>query len=127
LRALRETRPTIVHFAGHARTDGIFLIGEDGQPIEITRGPLLETFQATASSVQIVVLNGCMTDQMAQALCEFVPVCVGTTAAIEDTAARMFSVGFYGALACGESAAGAYLQGKAAMRLTGTEDRQVPH
>lgn len=127
LRALRDTKPAIVHFAGHARTDGIYLVNDDGLPTRVTGDKLLTTFKAAASSVQIVVLNGCMTDRLAQALCELVPVCVGTIAAIEDRAARMFSVGFYGALACGESAARAYLQGRAAMCLTGEDDHRILH
>jgi hypothetical protein len=90
LRALRETRPAIVHFAGHAKSDGIYLVNDGGPPAHVSRDTLLETFEAAASSVQIVVLNGCSTDQLAQALCEIVPVCVGTSAAIDDTAARMF-------------------------------------
>src|SRR6185436_12276180 len=105
LRALREVKPSIVHFAGHAHATGIFLTGEHGQPMQITREALQDTFGAAGRSVEIVVLNACATGDLAKALCELVPVCVGTFASISDGAARAFSVGFYGALASGESAA----------------------
>jgi hypothetical protein len=105
LRALREVKPSIVHFAGHAGTDGIYLMRDDGQPAHVTRDALRETFGAAGRSVQIVVLNGCSTDETAEALCELVPASVGTSAAIGDDAARAFGIGFYGALASSESAA----------------------
>jgi len=67
--------------------------------------------------VQIVVLNGCAMTDVGRALCEFVPICVGTLGTTGDDAARAFSVGFYGALASGESVARARLHGQAAMQL----------
>jgi hypothetical protein len=155
LRALRDVRPTIVHFAGHAGADGtdgadragedgppdratrdilpatlgggIYLTGDDGLPARVTRDKLLATVGAAGQSVQIVVLNACSTEDLAKALCELVPVCVGTSARIGDDAARMFSVGFYGALASGESAERACLHGKAAMHLVATGDHDRPH
>src|SRR5512140_1158757 len=74
LRALRDVKPTIVHFAGHAGTDGIYLTGEDGQLARVTRDTLVATFGAAGRSVQTVVLNGCSTESLAESLCEFVPV-----------------------------------------------------
>jgi NACHT domain len=117
LRALRAVEPSIVHFVGHPQTDGIYLTSDSGQPMQITTEALHATFGAAGRSVQIVVLNGCATEELAAALCDLVPVCVGTQASISDEAARAFSVGFYGALASSESAAQACLQGKAAMYL----------
>jgi hypothetical protein len=127
LRALRDVKPTIIHFAGHAESDGIYLAGEDGLLARVTRETLLATFGAAGQSVQIVVLNGCSTERLAEALCEFVPVCVGTSEAIGDDAARVFSIGFYGALAAGESAARACLHGNAAMRLAADSNFDQPH
>ncbi|HWO21035.1 MAG TPA: NACHT domain-containing protein, partial [Kofleriaceae bacterium] len=120
LRALRAVRPSIVHFVGHAQTDGIYLTADDGRPMQVTREALHATFGAAGQSVQIVVLDGCATDDLATAICELVPVCAGTPAPISDEAARAFSVGFYGALASSESAARACLQGEAAMHLAVT-------
>src|SRR5262245_1867906 len=68
LRALRDVKPAIVHFAGHASTEGIYLTGEDGLPTHVNRDTLLTTFGAAGQSVQIVVLNGCSTDSLARAL-----------------------------------------------------------
>ena len=126
LRALRRIKPSIVHFVGHARADGIYLTAGDGRPVQVTRDALHVTFGAAGQSVQIVVLNGCATDDLAAALCDFVPVCVGTSGTLSDEGARAFSIGFYGALASSESAARACLQGKAAMHLAVTGHHAPP-
>jgi 3',5'-cyclic AMP phosphodiesterase CpdA len=126
LRGLRDVRPTIVHFAGHADTDGIYLTGDGGAAVHVTRDTLLATFGAAGDSVQIVVLNSCATESLADALRDFVPVCVGTSAGLTDTAASMFSIGFYGALAAGVSVARAYLHGCAAMRFVPTGEHSKP-
>lgn len=126
LRALRDVRPSLVHFAGQATTEGVYLIDDRGQPVQVTRNTLIATFGAAGPLVKIVLLNGCATDSLAQGLCEVVPVCVGTSGAVRDVAARAFSVGFYGGLAAGESARRAYLQGKVAMQLMATGDHDQP-
>lgn len=119
---LREIRPTIVHFAGHADADGFYLTRASGAPAPVTGSVLTQMFGAAGSSVQVVVLNRCITEPLAEALCEFVPIAVGTSAAVPDEGARAFSLGFYGALASSESVANAFLQGKAAMGLDRSGD-----
>jgi hypothetical protein len=129
LRALREIRPSIIHFTGHTRAGGIYLAGANGRPAQVTRDALRQTIGAAGRSVQIVVLNGCATESLAKALCDFVPICVGAPASTGDAAARAFSVGFYGGLASGEPAARACLQGGAAMHLEvrGSHERPLLH
>jgi hypothetical protein len=124
LRALRRLKPSIVHFVGHAQADGIYLTDNDGRPMQMTRETMHATFGAAGRSVRVVVLDGCATDDFARALCDFVPVCVGTSPPITDAAARAFSLGFYGALADGESTASACSQGRAAMLLQATGDHE---
>ena len=126
LRALREVTPSIVHFAGHAQADGIFLAGEHGRPVQVTGEALFVTFGAAGQSVQIAVLSGCATDDLARALCDFVPVCVGTPASMGRERARAFGAGFYGALASSEPAARACLHGEAAMHLEPAGGRARP-
>jgi len=123
LRALREVKPSIVHVVGHEAIDGLHLVGDNGQPLQVTSDALHATFGAAGRSAQIVVLNGCATEDLAEALCDFVPVCVGTPASAHDDAVRAFSIGFYGALASSESAARARRHGEAAIRLAVAGDR----
>lgn len=128
LRELRTMKPSIVHFSGHPGIDGIYLEDERRRPRQVTPTALHDTFGAAGQSVQIVVLNGCGRSGVGQALCDFVPICVATSAT-RDAAARAFSVGFYGALASQEPVARASLQGRAAMSLvvTGEHDRPRIH
>jgi hypothetical protein len=125
LRALREVKPSIVHFSGHTGVEGIYLMDEGGRPAQVSRDALHATLGAAGRSVQIVVLNGCAIRGVAEALRDLVPVCVGTSPSTSDDAARSFSVGFYGALASNESVARACLHGEAAMKLEviGEHDR----
>lgn len=129
LRALRRIRPSVVQFSGNRGVDEIYLVQEDRRPAQVTLEALRVTFEAAGQSVQILVLNGCKVSGTAEALCDVVPVCVGTSPAIGDDAARAFSIGFYGALASGESAALACSQGGAAMALQviGQHDRPSLH
>jgi hypothetical protein len=126
LRALREVKPSIVHFSGPASVDGIYLADEHGRPARVTRDALRRTLGAAGQSVQIVVLNGCAEEDLGKALCDFVPVCAGTSISTGDAAARAFSIGFYGGLASSESVARACLQGGAAMHLEVTGDHAQP-
>src|SRR3954462_10895204 len=105
LRALRKLKPSIVHFVGHAQADGIYSTNNEGKPTQMTREAMLATFGAAGQSVRVVVLDGCATEDLAKSLCDFVPICVGTSPPIADGAARAFCLGFYGALADGESMA----------------------
>lgn len=124
LRALRKLKPSIVHFVGHTQADGIYLTDNDGRPMQMTRETMHATFGAAGQSVRVVVLDGCATDDLARALCDFVPVCVGTSPSISDAAARAFCLGFYGALADGEPTARACSHGRAAMLLQATGDHE---
>ena len=72
LRELRALRPAIVHFTGDAEGDGIWLVDHGGQPIRVGQDTLSTVFSAAGKSVQIVVLSGCATDSLADALCKLV-------------------------------------------------------
>jgi WD40 repeat protein len=154
LRALRELRPTVVHFSGHGgrgklgelrpdeaqRRDvvgevssldvafqpGLFFQDTDGRPQLVSTGALEETFKAAGDSVQLVVLNACYSDPQAEALAAHVDCVVGIVGSILDDAARYFAVGFYGGLGERQSVAAAYKQGRAAIRLVGFEDTDRP-
>jgi len=153
LRELRRLKPTVVHFSGHGgqrsadtvvpgkpsrdinldtdpvgrqRPNGLFFQGADGQAQLVTGQALQDTFGAAGASVQLIVLSACHSDQQADALRTYVDCVVGMTGAINDDAARHFSVGFYGGLGEGESIASAFRQGCAAISLEGLPDRERP-
>jgi hypothetical protein len=151
LRELRRLRPTIVHFSGHgggpldegrpqeatyrdaqlagARQDdapaALYFQSAD-RPRPVSIAALQDAFAAAGSSVQVVVLNACYSEQHAEALLAHVDCVVGIDGAISDDAARSFAIGFYGGLAEQESVAAAFRQGMAAISLDGLRDAARP-
>ncbi|TMQ20398.1 MAG: CHAT domain-containing protein [Deltaproteobacteria bacterium] len=120
LRELRKLRPSVVHYSGHANPQGLFVHATDGRARSLSIAALEKTFGAAGESVQIVVLNACYTEQLADALLGHVDCVVGTSGVIHDDAARSFAIGFYGGLGERESVAAAYKQGCAAVLLLGS-------
>src|SRR5262249_5184091 len=97
LRELRRLRPTIVHYAGQSDSDGLYLQASNGTGVQVVSpAALKETFGAAGSSVKLVVLNACYTEQQAEALLVHVRCVVGVAGSISSDAARNFAIGFYG-------------------------------
>lgn len=117
LRELRRYRPTLLHFACHGGTEGLYLEGEDGSPRALSADVLREVIDAVGIRIQLIVLNACNSIDLAASLSRHVPAAVGMTGAIHDVAARSFAAGFYGALGDGEPLSAAFHQGRVAIRL----------
>ena len=83
-------------------------------------------FDAAGPSVKLVILNACYSESQAAALLTHVDCVIGMHGSIHDDAARSFAIGFYGGLGERESAAAAYKQGCAAIRLEGLSDADRP-
>jgi hypothetical protein len=105
---IREKHTHIVHFSGHGNKDG-YLVVEDasGHAKELPRDAVRNLFHLANQDrrTYCVVLNGCHTLPLAQALVSepvAVPCAVGIKDAIDDDAAIAFADGFYNALARGE-------------------------
>lgn len=152
LRELRRLAPTVVQFSGHGgsrsragvtkmwsgrdvtpsagRADapchGLYFQGPHGQPRVVSVGALREAFGAVGSSVRLVTLNACYSEAAAEALLAHVDCVVGIAGSIGDTAARSFSIGFYGALGERASIDAAYRQACAAIPLEGCPDGDRP-
>lgn len=150
LRELRKLKPTIVHFSGHGQRDaeqrgpgsrpeiaglaataeharrGLTFQGANGQPQLVSPAALRQVFGAAGSSVRGVVLSACHSEVQAKAIVEYVDFAVGMGGSISDHAARSFAIGFYGALAGGESIDAAYHHGRAAIEVSGLREGEIP-
>lgn len=71
-------------------------------------------------------MNACYSESQAEALLVHVDCVVGMNGSIQDDAARSFAIGFYGGLGERESVEAAYKQGRAAIRLEGLRDGDLP-
>lgn len=117
LDGLNDHRPHIVHFSGHADRLGVWMENEagesDGHDVEFTL--LARLLGATDEPPRLVVLNACESIEAADALLQTVPLVIGMSDTIDDTAAIVFARSFYGALASAQSVATALEQAKVQM------------
>lgn len=95
-------KPLIVHFSGHGDSDGILARDDsvETQPV-ITLNALVQIFDKR--NIKLVVFNSCSSNEHAKKLAEVVPVTIGTTAVVEDLAAKWFSQAFYYSLGSGNT------------------------
>ena len=127
-RAMLEQLPQIVHFSGHGSEEGLFFEDTVGNSKLISHSALASLFRLLAQRVQIdcVVLNGCYSEGQAVAIAQHAPYVIGMRQSVEDDAAIEFAVGFYDALARGDSVEFAFESGKVAMELNGTGGEDLP-
>lgn len=93
----------IFHYGGHADEDELWLTNEaGGNQAFFSYG--LATFLGAQSSLRLVFLNGCATEDHAQLLLEAnIPATITTSRAINDSLAQRFATIFYQGLAGGAS------------------------
>jgi hypothetical protein len=97
--AMLDDPPTVVHFSGHGKQDGIVLRSESGGKQVVSGGALASLFGQFSPTVECVVLNLCWSEAQARAIHRHVPYVIGTNDRMPDDAALAFSRGFYKAYA----------------------------
>lgn len=120
---LNSVRPHIVHFSGH--TGEVFRLDDgeampDGHTIDFTS--LVRALIATHRPPELLVLNACGPLDRAAPVLPAVPVVIGLSDSILDTAAIVFSQQFYAAIASGQSVGAAFRHGKAKVEAVLLED-----
>jgi len=127
---LNDHRPHIVHFSGHADAFGVWMenaAGDgDGHDVDFTL--LARLLGATDEPPRLVVLNACESLEGAEDLLSTVPVVIGMSDSIDDTAAIVFARSFYAAVASAQSVVSALEQAKVQMVAASMLDPdQVDH
>jgi len=120
IRHVRAEKPNVIHFSGHGSKSGIILRNDAGgyQPIE---GKNLKRF-LEGRGIDLVVFNSCYSQDQADAIQDAVRTVIGTTAAVEDEAARRFTVAFYRSLGNGLCIREAFRDGSDAVAIHGLID-----
>jgi hypothetical protein len=126
IQALNETRPHVVHFSGHGRSEGLVLVGSDGGAHLVGAEALTKLFRVFRGDIRVVVLNACLTLGQAQAIAETVGCAIGTRDRISDDAATTFGAAFYSALAFGHSVQTAFEQARVALALEHPGEEETP-
>lgn len=141
---LRRHKPVVVHFSGHGyrsgerspdrgaahrdvtggldapgQEHGLIFADPEGRIRLISQAALVETLAVAKTSIKLVVLNACFTEELATALLTRVPCVVGVQGPIHDDAARHFSSGFYAGIGAGGSVEAAYSEGRLQIHLAG--------
>lgn len=127
--ALFAVKPHFVHFAGHGNVqeESIAVGDEYGYTHTIPIDGLVQAFQAAGRGVRCVVVNACSTERLAQALAATGLCVIGMRQPVRDRSAVRFSVGFYQAVADGQSIETAFGSGVAQLMMTPLgDDAQAP-
>ncbi len=125
--ALLRHQPAVLHFSGHGSDAGeIVLESDEGVELPVAPELLGALVRAIGSSVRLVVLNACWSDEQAEALAQAVGCVVGMRDEIEDDAAVEFSVGFYETLSYGRSVRAAFDAAVAGIDLQLLEGADIP-
>lgn len=115
LDGLNDVRPHIVHFSGHSGERSVqFDHGEitQNQGDIVDFALLVQALAATDQPPELLVLNSCDSLEGVSVVLPAVPVIIGMSDAVPDTAAIVFSQQFYAAIASGQSVGAALRQGK---------------
>jgi hypothetical protein len=106
-------RPVVVHVGGHgSRTGELVFADEGGRPFDVPTSALADLFASHAGRIRCVVLNGCYTSRLADAIAVHGPCVVGTSRAIPDPLAIEFAGAFYTAVANGRRFDEAFADGR---------------
>jgi tetratricopeptide (TPR) repeat protein len=122
--ALLAHQPHIVHFSdqGAGQTD---IMLENGESQLVSGETLAHFFKPFANRIKCVILNACFSALQASHIVKNVDFVIGMNQPIKDKAAIQFAIGFYEALAAGESIATAFELGRA--RIQGTMPGAMEH
>jgi hypothetical protein len=124
---LLRHRPQVVHFAGHGQgAAGICLGDEYGAPRTLSGDLLADLFAIVKPPVHVVLLNACKTLPTIEALHTIVDYVIGSSAAIQDDAAILFSSAFYGALANGATVTDAFDLGVIQLKVHAAPGAHLP-
>ena len=126
-RALLEHRPRIVHFCGHGTgEEGLVLEDDSGTSQLVSTSAIAGLFALFSEHVKCVVLNACFSEDQANAIAQHVECVIGMSRAIADHAAIEFAIGFYDAIAAGETYEVAFRFGCNAIELAGLPGHLTP-
>lgn len=120
---LTSVRPHILHFSGPA--GDMFRLDDDDGMSQGGGVDFISLVRAVAASRRppgLLVLNSCGSLRGARTVLPAVPVIIGLSESILDTAAIVFSQHFYATIASGQSVGAALRHGKAKMEAVLLED-----
>ncbi len=119
-------RPSIIHFSGHAQSNGLLFSTETNFYKEITEDLLKEIFNGIGAYARCIVLNACYAANQAKSISQQGPYVLGMNAPITDDAAIFLSKKFYRALSEGQDIEDAFSQTKTLLLDEFRNESKIP-
>jgi len=119
---ISKHKPDIVHISAHGENGSLEIAHGGEKPVRLT-SEILCAFLDIEPLPQLVYLNACNSESIAQDLIKKVPMAIGTTAPITNRAARKAAVNFYSRLLDGKSVESAFATGQ--MIINGLDNNTV--
>jgi hypothetical protein len=126
LASIDESKPNIIHFIGHSDQAGIGLSNGNNQPVRVSKEALAGVLGVYGKQVELIVLNSCEGEEIAQELANVCGCAIGMGKKIRDDAALIFASELYRALASGHPASTACEGGRAALHVWETHQHELP-
>lgn len=128
LDGLNDHHPQVVHFSGHSNSHGV--AGDNGAIGQTATEELSYKLVASALGAMdnppsVVVFNSCYSAAARSEILKHVPIMIGMTDSVSDTAAVAFAMQFYSALASGASVRSAYSQGIVAVSAVSLDEEET--
>ena len=115
-------KPQIIHFAGHGTENGLILDTDKGHGVLLPIEHVPRLFTQLEHVTELVVLNACSTQKMAQAISQHGMYVIGTQFPIKNDPAISFAAGFYAGLGRTSDYQAAFNDGKLKV---GTDHPQI--
>ncbi len=124
--ALWDSDPYIVHIAGHGDQAGRISFETNGQAGKYENIEKWANLFEEAKKVKCVVLNACYSDARAKTLLRYVDFVIGMPDILDDETAKVFSEGFYKAIASGGTIEDAFNTGLKRLNLADLKENAPP-
>jgi esterase/lipase superfamily enzyme len=106
---LSKHQPTIVHVVGERNATGeIRLADESCRVVAVTPAEITKLFATEQPQIECVILNNCFSEEIANALMEFIPCTIGIYENNHDRGEDTFISEFYQGIFTGKGYYGAY-------------------
>jgi CHAT domain len=100
--ALLNHTPNFVHFSGHGNSNGIALLDNQTEKVQIVQSePLSNLFKLFSNDIACVFLNSCYSKEQAVMIRKYIPNVIGMNKAVPDNTAIEFATVFYKGIAAG--------------------------
>ena len=100
--ALLNHQPHFVHFSGHGRSEGVALLDNQADKVQIIQSePLANLFKLFSNDIACVFLNSCYSREQAKLIRRFIPNVIGMNKSVPDSTAIEFATVFYKGIGAG--------------------------